>query len=215
MSNFQKSWTRPASDGVSNQIKGMVRKEGPLKPRVESAVRRLNQPLAKIDSMSNRLAEKDARLFQRIVEAQRNHDTRTSKVLATELAELRKSEKMLGNMRMSLEQVQTRLSTVNELGDAVVALGPAMSTMRSLGPALGKFMPEASAEFDAMGETLGGLMTNSFEGSFDSDGGISSQETDSILREAAAVAENEIGEKFPSVPASTSASGYSTTNEAF
>jgi len=49
------------------------------------------------------------------------HDTSTSRVLSNELAEIRKVTKMLGNARMSLEQVQLRLTTIHDLGDAMVA----------------------------------------------------------------------------------------------
>ena len=94
-----------------------------------------------------------------------------------------------------------RLTTVNELGDVMYALGPAMSTMKALCPALSKFIPEADAEFTAMGNALGGLMANSFEGSFDNSFG-SNEETELILQEASAVAGTKIGEKFPTVPVS-------------
>ena len=43
--------------------------------------------------------------------------------LENELAEIRKVTKMLGNARMSLEQVQLRLTTIHDLGDAMVAIG--------------------------------------------------------------------------------------------
>ena len=76
-----------------------------------------------------------------------------------------------------------RLSTVNEIGDVMHALGPAMSTMKAMGPALAKFIPEADAEFSAMGDTLGGLLSNSFEGSFESSVE-SDEETELILQEA-------------------------------
>ena len=57
----------------------------------------------------------------------------------------------------------------------------------------------SDADFEAMGETLGGLMSNTFEGEFDTNVG-SSEETDMILQEAAAVAGEEVGSRFPSVP---------------
>ena len=199
MANFQQSWANKPSTGIGEQIHGMVKKEGALKPRIENSIRVLNQPIAKLDGMERKLEEKDARLFQRIVQAQQNRDKVKSTVLANELAEIRKQEKMVARMRLSLEQVKLRLSTVTELGDVVTALGPAMSAMKSMKPALAQIMPEADAEFASMGETLGGLMSNTFEGEFDTNVG-SSEETDLILQEAAAVAGEEVGSKFPSVP---------------
>lgn len=205
MANFEHSWSKPQSAGMADQIRGAIKKEGPLKPKVENAVRKVSQPIAKLDYMSNKLAEKDAKLFKRIVEARQRHNMGMAKALANELVELRKNEKVISNMRVSLEQVQLRLTTVNEVGDMISSLQPALATMRVMGPALAKFMPEASAEFESMGNALGGMMSNTFDGSFESDAGTSS-ETDSILSEASAVASAQIGQKFPSAPTSIGSS---------
>lgn len=199
MPNFQDNWNRAPKPGFNEQIHGMIKKEPPLKPRIQQSVGKLNQTISKIDYMHKKLQEKDAKLFNRIVDAQQRHDKTTGKVLANELAEVRKNERMLGNLKLSLDQVQLRLSTMNELGDAMVTLGPVIATMRSIGPALSRFIPQAGAEFEMMQGLLGGMMTDSFGGSFELDSS-SNEETDSILREAAAVAGNRVGEKFPSVP---------------
>jgi len=163
--------------------------------------------------MLTKLHERDAQLFQRVVTAMQQHDTSTSRVLSNELAEIRKVTKMLGNARMSLEQVQLRLTTIHDLGDAMVAIGPAMSTMKGLKSSLGRFMPEADAELNAMSQTLNGLMMDSLAGdSFSMESDASSEETEKILQEASAVAEQQIGEKFPSVPTSTGLSSQTSTS---
>jgi len=77
--------------------------------------------------------------------------------------------------------------------------------MKAMGPALARFMPEADAEFAAMGDVLGGLTSSSFEGSFENSVG-SNEETELILQEASTVAGSQIGEKFPSVPTGISSS---------
>jgi len=154
-----------------------------------------------MDAMLTKLDQRDQQLFTRVVTAVQQHDTSASKVLSNELAEIRKVKKMLGGARMSLEQVQLRLSTIHDLGDAMVAIGPAMSTMKGLQSSLGKFMPEADSELNTMTQTLNGLMTDSLSGdAFNMESDVSNEETDKILQEASAVAEQQIGEKFPSVP---------------
>lgn len=214
--NFDKSWARQESRTVTEKIRDAAKPQGPLKPRIQQAVNGLQVQISKMDSMLKKLQERDNRLFQRITAAMQQHDNNTSRVLANELAEIRKVTKMLSNMRMALEQSQLRLTTVHDLGDAMVAIQPAMTTMKGLKSSLGKFMPEADAELNAMTQTLNGLMMDSLAGdSFGLDADISSEETDKILQEASAVAEQQIGEQFPSVPSSTT-TGYaaqrSTTN---
>ena len=168
-----------------------------------------------MDSMLGKLRERDSRLFQRIVVAMQQHDTGASRVLSNELAEIRKVSRMLGNARMSLEQVQLRLTTIHDLGDAMVAIGPAMSTMKGLKTSVGKFMPEADSELQDMTQTLNGLMSDSLSGEAFSGIGseVSTEETDKILQEASAVVEQKIGDKFPSVPFHGLSSEVSTSLE--
>lgn len=199
MTNFEQSWTPKNTVGFTEKFGNAIHKEGPLKPRVEGATRQLSSPISKLDFMIQKLDQKDKKIFEKIVQAKQDHNISQAKILANELVELRKHKKVIGNMKISIERVKMRLTTVNELGDMMHALGPAMSAMKQIGPALSRFIPEADAEFTAMGDTLGGLMSNTFEGTFEGSFD-SNEETELILEEASAVAGNQIGEKFPTVP---------------
>ncbi|MBT7252467.1 MAG: hypothetical protein HN875_01885, partial [Candidatus Nitrosopelagicus sp.] len=161
MPSFHKTWARQESAGISDKFRDTLKPQGALKPRIQNAVNKLQAQTSKMDSMLGKLEQRDQQLFQRVVTAVQNHDKSASTVLSNELAEVRKVKKMLGGARMSLEQVQLRLSTIHDLGDAMVAIGPAMGTMKSLQSSLGKFMPEADSELNAMTQTLNGLMVDS------------------------------------------------------
>ena len=63
-------------------------------------------------------------------------------------------------------------------------------------------MPQASSELESMSNMLGDTMPSILSDDSFIDSGFSSQETDSILKEAAAVAETQISDKFPSAPTS-------------
>ena len=201
MPTFSKTWAQQETAGMAAKFRDTVKPQGALKPRIQNAVNKLQVQTTKMDAMLTKLDQRDQQLFTRVVTAVQQHDTSASKVLSNELAEIRKVKKMLGGARMSLEQVQLRLSTIHDLGDAMVAIGPAMSTMKGLQSSLGKFMPEADSELNTMTQTLNGLMTDSLSGdAFNMESDVSNEETDKILQEASAVAEQQIGEKFPSVP---------------
>ena len=201
MPTFSKTWAQQETAGMAAKLRDTVKPQGALKPRIQNAVNKLQVQTTKMDTMLTKLDQRDQQLFTRVVTAVQQHDTSASKVLSNELAEIRKVKKMLGGARMSLEQVQLRLSTIHDLGDAMVAIGPAMNTMRGLQSSLGKFMPEADSELNAMTQTLNGLMTDSLSGdAFNMESDVSNEETDKILQEASAVAEQQIGDKFPSVP---------------
>jgi len=212
MTNFDKTWAQHETQSMTAKIRDAVKPQGALKPRVQNAVNKLQVQISKMDSMLTKCRERDQQLFQRIVTAMQQHDTSTSKVLSNELAEIRKVTRMLGNARMSLEQVQLRLTTIHDLGDAMVAIGPAMSTMKGLKSSLGRFMPEADSELNSMTQTLNGLMVDSLSGDpFTTETDVANEETEKILQEASAVAEQQIGDKLPSVPTTEGLSSQTTT----
>jgi len=204
MTSFQKSWAQKEVKSMTERIRDTVKPQGALKPRIQTAVNKLQVQTSKMDIMLTKLRERDQQLFDRIVTATQSHDTQTSRVLSSELAEVRKVQRVLGGARNSLEQVQLRLTTIHDLGDAMIAIGPAMSTMKELKPTMSKFMPEADSELNSMTDTLNGLMVDSLSGdSFEMQDSAMNEETNAILQEASAVAEQQTDERFPSIPTTT------------
>jgi len=210
---FDKTWARQETKGMTEKLRDAIKPQGALKPRIQTAVTKLQGQTSKMDVMLTRLHERDQQLFARIVTSMENHDTSASKVLSSELAEVRKVSRMLGNARTSLEQVQIRLSTIHDLGDAMISIGPAMSTMKGLKSSLSSFMPEADSELNSMTETLNGLMVDSLSNdTFTMESDVVNEETDAILQEASAVAEQQTDEKFPSIPTTTPSGQSSSPN---
>ena len=204
MTSFEKSWAHKEVKSMTEKIRDTVKPQGALKPRIQTAVNKLQAQTSKMDVMLTNLHRRDQQIFDRIVTAMQSHDTQASRVLSSELAEVRKVSRVLGNTRNSIEQVQLRLTTIHDLGDAMVAIGPAMSTMKGLKPTMSKFMPEADSELNSMTETLNGLMTDSLSGdSLEVQDSVMNEETNAILQEAEAVAEQQTDEQFPSIPTTT------------
>ena len=200
MSNFGQSWQRRPSQGISEHIQGMIKKEQPLKPRVKGAMNGLNSPISKLTNTSKQLSQKEQNLFSKIVQAKQNGNIHAAKALANELIQMRKTNSMVGTMKLSIEKTQLRLTTVNTIGDTIVAMTPAVNTMKAVVPAMNNVMTQASDELESMGGMLGDMMPGSIGDDSFANSAESSQEMDSILQEAAAVAETQIGDKFPSTP---------------
>ena len=84
----------------------------------------------------------------------------------------------------------------------MVALGPAMSSIKGLKPSLGRFVPGADGEINNMQTLLSGIMVESLQGSavgIELNAG-SGGDIDQIMIEASAVAEEKVNDKFPSIP---------------
>ena len=204
MAQLQDKWSKQPQPGITDKINDVIKPKGALKPRIQIAIKKLKLQISKLDSMLIKLKERDAKIFQRIVEATKQHDTQTTKVLSNELAEIRKVTKILSGARIALERIELRLTTTSDIGDTVLTIMPTMGLMKNLKSSLGKIMPGAEQEISQMAEMLGGFMTESFSG--DGAFGIDDStniESEKILQEATAVAENSTGDLFPSVPTST------------
>jgi division protein CdvB (Snf7/Vps24/ESCRT-III family) len=205
MNAFDKNWSNRNRVSAGDKLKEALATQGPLKPRLETASNKLQLQISKLDAILTKLNERDASLFRRVVDAVQRHDTDTTKVLSNELAEVRKVSRTLGQAKMAFEQVSMRLSTIHDMGDIMVTLGPAISSIKGLKPGLGRFVPGADSEINTMQTLLSGIMMESLQGSgtgIEINTG-SGSDIDQIMMEASAVAEQKMTDKFPSIPASS------------
>jgi division protein CdvB (Snf7/Vps24/ESCRT-III family) len=184
---FAKRWEEaPNQQPFATRIKESLRPPGPLKPRLDMAIRRIELQVQRLDQASERFSERDKKIFAKIVEAYTKHDMARANVFANELAEIRKMEQMLMHGRLALEQIVLRLRTVSELGDIVTTLAPAVGVLRELGQ---------------IGNLLNGIMIDAGQSTgltinFES----ANEDAQKILAEASSVAEQRIKEKFPELP---------------
>ena len=200
--SFSKKWeSRREEQPFTDRMKEAVRPPGPLKPRLDFAIRRIELQTQKLDQATERFSQRDKTIFARIVDAYSKHDSARANVFANELAEVRKMEKLIINARLALEQIVLRLRTVSELGDVVSTLGPAVGVLRSVRAGLVTVFPEAENELGEIGNLLSGIMIEAGQSSgmtlnFDN----VNEDAQKILTEAATVAEQRIKEKFPELP---------------
>jgi len=190
------------------RIKEAVHPPGPLKPRLDFAVRRIEVQIQRLDQTADRFSERDKSLFAKVVDAYSKHDLPHANVFANELAEIRKMGKTVINARLALEQIVLRLNTVTELGDMVATLAPVVGVLSNVRTAIAGVLPDAGRELEQIGIVLSGIimdagqitgLTLSF--------GAANEDAQKILTEAATVAEQRIKEKFPELPAGVPAVG--------
>ncbi len=172
-----------------------------MKPMLQNAMNTLTTVTRLLDEREFRLKTKDSEIFGRIVSALKSGDSPRAKMLASELSELRKTEKTVMKSRLAFNAIVLRMETVKDLGDFNYIMGPAIAVAASLQKQLAKVMPEASGtisdSFASLQQTMseaGQLTGGSFNVS------LANEEAESIIREAAAAAEAQAKEKFPEVP---------------
>lgn len=202
MSSFTKNWDRPPSGGLGDRVRGAVKSSGPLKPRLEQATRRIQIQISKLDTASNKLKDRDKKIFGKVISAIQKHDMGHAAVFANELSEVRKMHKMVTSSQLALEQITMRLNTVQELGDIVVTLTPAMSVIRGVKGGLQSVLPEAENEIGEISGMLSGILVDAGQlGGSTLNFEAANEEAENIMSEASAVAEERMKDKFPDLPA--------------
>jgi len=203
MAEFVNKWNKPQSSGgsIGDRFREAVRPAGPLKPRLEQAVRQIQIQTAKLDTTSTKLKDRDQSIFSRVVSAIQKHDMQHASVFANELAEIRKMNKMITSAKLALEQIVLRLNTVTELGDIVVTLAPAMGVIRNVKSGLINVLPEAESEIGEISGLLSSILVDAGQlGSGTINFEAANEDADKILAEASAVAEEKMRDKFPDLP---------------
>ena len=196
------SWNKGSGESLSQKVMGKVRPDEPLKNKIEFAQRKLQAQISKLEGINIKLQRKHDSIFEKIVNAQKTHNNGYAKAYANELAQVRKMKNMVSGAKLSMEQVQLRLSTVSELGDVVVTLSPAMSLIKGLSSSLSGVMPEANASMNDLSSILGDVLS----GSAVNDAGImdagttDNADTMAILEEAHSVIEGQTKVSIPEVP---------------
>jgi division protein CdvB (Snf7/Vps24/ESCRT-III family) len=190
---FKKRWEEKPGG-----LKGVFRPTEPLKPQVNKALNRVEIQNQRINNYIERYSKQNKELFEKIVQAQESHDNERVKMLANELAELRKQRNILVNSRLSLDNVVLRLRTLFEFGNTVSSISPILGILKTVRSGVAGVMPEVGKELFVVQNTLGEIISSSglSEGdvfSFNT----KSVDAENIMKEAAMIVENRIKTKLP------------------
>jgi len=199
---FARKWGEGKDETpLTTKIKEAIRSPRPLRPRLDYAIKRIQIQIERLDKATTRFSARDESIFARVVDAYSKHDMARANVFANELAAMRRMEKTIIHSRLALEQIVLRLSTVSELGDVVSTLAPAVGVMRGVRNGMSAVFPEAERELGSIGNLLNGIMVDAGQSTgVTIDFQTASEDAQTILSEAATVAEHKVKEKFPELP---------------
>jgi len=201
---FIKKWeTGTLGRSLTNQIEERLRHSPPLKERVSHSIYRLNVLQSRLGQTASRMEYKNKELFEKCVNAQMAKDFDRAKIYANECSQIRNIVKVVVGSQMAIERVALRLETIQEFGDVVSTMGPVIGVVQALKGKLSGVVPEVSYELGMIGENLNELVMEVGQAtgssySFESYGA----ESQKILAEASALAEQKMKDKFPELPAS-------------
>jgi division protein CdvB (Snf7/Vps24/ESCRT-III family) len=161
MTGFFRNWTKHNRKSIREKVKETLSTNCPLKPRIEIGGRNLELQILKLDNKIADAKEREVYLFNRVVNAVQSHDHISAKVLSTELAEIRKNQKMLNQARRILEQVAIRSSTIHDLIEVMETLEPAIDPIKGLKSNIERLEPNAKAEINYMQTITDSILSDS------------------------------------------------------
>ena len=201
MGYISKNWREDKNSILSQKFLDKVRPEATLKNKIDSAGKKMECQILRLEQTHNKLKQNHDHLFKKIVEAKLTHNESRARTYAIELQEIKKIKNKIAGAKLAMEQIKLRLSTVSELGDIVVTLSPCMSLIKGLAPSISGLMPKMNASMQDLPNMLEDLLTDSalapesmtstYQGNTD---------TDAILQEAHDVIEGKTRTSMPEPP---------------
>jgi division protein CdvB (Snf7/Vps24/ESCRT-III family) len=201
--HFADRWKDKEKDqSLVSKIKNVGKSSDNLKQQISVVTQRLDTQTKILDGAVLRFQSRSADVFNRVVKAISAHDEARANILATELSEIRKVEKMLTHASLAMQSVSMRLSTVSEMGDLVTVLSPAKNMLNSIRSEMCSILPEASQELGNIGNLLSDIVTTTNQGTeMPVNTARANPEAMQILEEAELAVEKKLKEQLPEVTA--------------
>lgn len=211
MTNFNIKWDKERRLNTSEKIKENLRTQQPLKPRIEFARNKMQGQNHRLDIILENLRGKEKTLFNQVVLNLQKHDAQQVKMMSDELAQIKRTTKMISQVKMSVEQIQYRMELTAGIGDVMSSIGPTVGALTRVRSGMSCVIPELDTELGEINRVFidimngGSIDNNNTSFTFDAGG----EDVDRILVEADAVAGHRMNENFPDVPVESSFSNGS------
>lgn len=201
LAKLSKEWEKKLAYFELSGSKLYLRRQTPFKIRLQRAVDRLEAQGRAVDGAIDRLAERDRQLFSKLTNSYSAHDARMANVYASELAEVRKTARLMMNIRLSLEKTTLRLSRIHQLGSIANVLVPSIKDLQSIRNGVGSILPNADLEIGLISDILEQIVTESEQPSgMDLSPEMANEDAKEILKEALIVAEQKTEDEAPETP---------------
>ncbi len=199
--SFGSRWkSKEKDESVVSKITNIGKPSVSLKDQISVVSQRLDLQTKTLDAAVQRFEMRDAEIFKRVIKAMSDRDNARANILASELSEIRKVEKMLTHASLALQSVSMRLNTVSEMGDLVAILSPAKGVLNSIRTEMCGILPEASQELGSIGGLLSEIVTTTNQGTdIPMDNARASPEAMQILEEAELAAEMKLKDQLPEI----------------
>jgi division protein CdvB (Snf7/Vps24/ESCRT-III family) len=135
------------------------RGERDYKTKIATAMREIDLQRRELENLKGRLSDRRQRLFEFTVRALQERNKSKANVYANEHTELRKVIKIVEASELALTQVSLRLQSITEIGDAMLHMGAAFKSLKSVSKTMEGFVPALDATSTSINDTLAETMS--------------------------------------------------------
>lgn len=156
--------------------------------------------LMRLKMLDKKFAKTEAYYLEQIASNIKLGNNTRAKILATELANVRRLRRTTQHTGLALEAVVIRFSTINEFAAILDTIEPTVEVIKGIQSDLSRAMPAAGQALSEVSTVTSDLLINA---NIKADARISTpvdQDALSILNEIEGVLENEAKAKLPEVP---------------
>ena len=137
----------------------MGRGERDYKTKIATALRDIDLQRRELENLRGRLSERRQRLFEYTVRALQEKNKSKANVYANEHSELRKVIRVVVASELALTQVSLRLQSITEIGDAMLHMGAAFKSLKSVSKTMEGFVPALDETSASINSTLAETMS--------------------------------------------------------
>lgn len=174
---------------------------GPLKPRLDAVEKKIQLQVSRLEDIHKDLKSKDEEFFHKLAISIKETNAQYTTLLSSDLSKIRQTTRVVFIAKVALEKITARLSEVNDFGDLVVVLSPAMAVVKSLRSLLTPFLPEMEQELGVISELLSGILVDAGQvGGYTINFETANEEAVRLIEEASGIVEQKMKEEFPGIP---------------
>ena len=173
-----------------------------LVSQINNATSVVYNQLSKLKTLDNRFASMEAYYLEQVTASIKTGNNGRARILANELANLKKVRRTTQHTGMALEALVIRFSTINEFAMILDTIDPTVEMIKGIQEDLARFIPQAGQALSQVSSVTADVLINSNVRS--EVGRISTpmdQAAYDILNEIEGALESEAKAKLPEIPA--------------
>jgi hypothetical protein len=191
---FTSEWAKTECNLQSLRRSNSISRGVPIKPRIDSLVRKIDVQIVKWDHILQELKLIDDKMLNNRMLSIKENNSQYSMIPSVDnVQSKRRTIQILLLSKISFEVLKNKLLGISNFEDIVIVLAPAMAVVKNIRASLIPSLPESEDELGIISELLGCILIDAGQvGAYTINFEIANEEAVYLLNEASLTAEQNI-----------------------